>query len=92
LFIRAVEDKNFQGAVNAVSPNPVTMNEFAKTLGRVINRPAVFKVPAFVLKIILGEASVEVLTGAKIIPKRTVELGYNFGHESLQDALKDLLK
>lgn len=92
LFIKAIEDKGFNGAVNAVCPNPVNMNEFAKTLGKVMKRPAIFRVPAFVLKIVLGEASVEVLTGSRISPKRTMELGYNFEFENLEEALGDLLK
>jgi uncharacterized protein (TIGR01777 family) len=92
LFIESIEDNNISGAVNAVSPNPVTMNEFAKTLGRIMKRPAIFKVPAFVLKIVLGEASIEVLTGAKIYPKRTIELGYKFEFENLSDALENILE
>jgi NAD dependent epimerase/dehydratase family enzyme len=91
LYLKAVEDDNFQGAINAVSPKPVTMNEFAKILGKVMKRPSIFRVPSFVLRLVLGEASVEVLTGARIQPKRTVELGYKFEHEDLSDALKDLL-
>jgi uncharacterized protein (TIGR01777 family) len=91
LYIRAIEDINIHGAINAVSPNPVNMNEFAKTLGKVMKRPSVFRVPAFVLKAILGEASVEVLTGARIYPKRTIELGYNFEYEKLEEALKNLV-
>lgn len=91
LFIKAIEDNNIQGAINAVAPNPVTMNEFARTLGKAMNRPSVFRVPAFVLKLVLGEASVEVLTGARIKPVRTVELGYKFKYEKLSDALNDLL-
>jgi uncharacterized protein (TIGR01777 family) len=92
LYIRSIEDKNISGAINAVSPNPVTMKEFAKTLGKVMNRPSLFKVPAFVLKLVLGEASIEVLTGAQIFPKRTIELGYKFKFENLKDALQDLLE
>lgn len=91
LFIKSIEDKIFSGAINAVSPNPVTMQKFAKTLGKIMNRPSLFKVPAFVLKIVLGEASIEVLTGAKIYPKRTIELGYKFEFENLSDALENLL-
>lgn len=92
LYIKAIEDKNIAGAINAVSPNPVTMQKFAKTLGKVMKRPSIFRVPAFVLKIVLGEASIEVLTGAKIYPKRTIELGYKFKYENLLDALRNLLE
>ncbi len=92
LFVKAVEDQNIHGAVNAVSPNPVTMDEFADTLGKVMKRPSLFRVPAFVLKLVLGEASIEVLTGARIAPRRAAELGYKFKHEKLYDALRDLIR
>ena len=91
LFIKATEDNKITGAINAVSPKPVTMNEFAATLGEVMKRPSLFRVPAFVLKLVLGEASVEVLTGARVEPKKTIELGYKFEYEKLKDALKDLI-
>ena len=91
LYIKAIEDKIFRGAINAVSPNPVTMQIFAITLGKVMKRPSLIRVPAFLLKLILGEASIEILSGTKIYPKRTIELGYKFKYENLQDALENLL-
>lgn len=90
IFLLAVDNENIRGPINGVSPNPVSMNEFAKTLGRVINRPAFFRVPSFVLKIILGEASQTVLSGAKVKPNEVLKSGYSFYYERLESALKEI--
>ena len=90
IFLLAVDNENIRGPINGVSPNPVSMNEFAKTLGRVINRPAFFRVPSFMLKIILGEAAQTVLSGAKVKPNEVLKSGYSFYYEKLESALKEI--
>ena len=91
IFLYAIDNENVFGILNAVSPNPVRMSEFCKTLGSVMHRPSLFKVPAFVLKIIFGEAADVLLTGARVIPERTMKLGYKFIFEKREDALMNLL-
>ena len=86
-----VEKKETRGAFNATAPLPVTMKEFAETLGRALHRPAFFPVPGFVLKILLGEASELLLTGQKVLPKHTLEAGYRFQFPQLELALKEIL-
>lgn len=92
LFLFAVDNKNVSGIMNAVSPRPVTMKQFADTLGKVIKRPSFFRVPEFVLKTILGEASETVIGGVKVIPKKILSSGFKFEYENLKTALYDLLK
>jgi uncharacterized protein len=92
IFLFALDNENVYGILNAVSPNPLRMNEFCRTLGAVMNRPSLFKVPAFVLKIIFGEGADVLLGGAKVIPERTIELGYIFNFVEVEKALKNLLK
>lgn len=92
LFLFALDNKNVCGIVNGVSPNPVTMKEFAAALGKVIKRPSFFKVPEFVLKIILGEASEAVIGGVRVVPQKVLSSGYKFEYENLTAALKDLLR
>ena len=92
IFLFALDNKNVNGAVNACAPNPVRMNEFAKTLGRVLKRPSIFKVPAFVLRIVVGEGARSILTGANVNSKKIRELGYKFLFENLDDALRNILK
>lgn len=91
LFLFALDNKNVSGIANGVSPNPITMKEFAGTLGRAIKRPSFFRVPEFVLKIILGEASEAVIRGVRVVPKKILSLGFKFEYENLTAALKDLL-
>lgn len=92
IFIFVLDNINIAGPVNGVSPGIVKMKDFAKTLGEVINRPALFPVPGFILKLVLGEGAKAVLEGADIKPKRIKEAGYRFSHPELKNALEDLLK
>lgn len=68
------------------------VEEFAKAIGAVLNRPTLLTTPEFVLKLVLGERSLLVLEGHKVIPKRTLESGYKFKFPKLEAALKSLLK
>lgn len=90
LFIYSL-DSDVKGSLNGVSPNPVTMNTFAKTVGKVLKRPAFFKVPEFILNIALGEAANLVTKGSKVLPKKTMSAGYKFEYENLEEALKNIL-
>ena len=78
------------GPVNVTAPEPVPNREFAKTLGRVLGRPAVLPLPAAVLKLALGEMSLVVTTGQRAVPARLTELGYRFRHPELEAALRDV--
>jgi uncharacterized protein (TIGR01777 family) len=92
ILLWALDNENVSGVVNASSPNPVTNKEFSKALGRTLNRPAVMPVPGFVLDAKFGREFGQVLRGgARVIPKRTEELGYEFKHPDLDEALADLL-
>ena len=90
-MIKILEDPNIHGAVNLTAPQPVTMREFARALGKTLNRPALFPVPAFALKILLGEMSEMLLTGQNVYPKKLLEAGFKFKYPSLDPALKSLL-
>ncbi len=92
IYLFLLDDKNLNGAVNVVSPENVRMNEFAKTLGKVLHRPSIFKVPAFALRIAIGEAASTILSSQRVVPKKLIENGFKFRFEKLEDALKDLLK
>lgn len=88
----ALDEEKVSGVVNASSPNPATNKEFSKALGRALNRPAVMPVPGLVLDLKFGKEFGQVLRGgARVIPKRTEELGYEFKHPDLDEALADLL-
>ena len=92
IYIHAIDNKEICGAVNAASPNPVRMNEFAQTLGKALNRPSLFPVPKFMLRIVVGEAAEIITASQRIDVKKLLNSGYKFKFEKLENALKDLIK
>jgi uncharacterized protein (TIGR01777 family) len=92
ILLWALDNESVSGIVNASSPNPATNKDFSKALGRALNRPAVMPVPGLVLDAKFGKEFGQVLRGgARVIPKRTEELGYKFSFPDLDEALRDLL-
>ncbi len=92
IYLQALDNQQLQGAINAASPNPVRMKEFAKTLGKVLKRPSLFPVPQFALKIVVGEAAEVVTASQRINSKKVLDSGYKFKFEKLEFALIDLLR
>jgi uncharacterized protein len=81
-----------RGPVNLVAPEAVTNAEFTKTLGRVLRRPTVLPVPAFALRLLLGEVADEMLLAStRVRPSRLLDSGYRFRHPRLEAALRHLL-
>lgn len=85
-------ENNISGPINVTAPNPVTNYEFTKTLGKTLNRPTVFPVPEFAIKLMFGEmGQALLLEGCRVIPKRLTEAGYRFKFNELKDALNHSL-
>lgn len=80
-----------RGAFNVVGPSPATQGDFAKTLGRVLRRPAFLPAPAFALKAALGEFSVELLASRRVVPRRALDAGFAFARPELEPALRAAL-
>jgi uncharacterized protein (TIGR01777 family) len=80
-----------EGNFNATAPQPVTNAEFSACLANNLHRPAIFPVPAIVLKLLLGEMSELLLGGQKVLPERLIEQGFPFQYKSLDSALKAIL-
>ncbi|MCP2069616.1 UNVERIFIED_ORG: uncharacterized protein (TIGR01777 family) [Pseudomonas reinekei] len=78
------------GPYNACAPKPVRNREFAKTLGSVLHRPAFMPMPAFALKVGLGELSLLLLGGQRATPVRLLQAGFTFQFTDLRAALDDL--
>jgi uncharacterized protein (TIGR01777 family) len=88
----ALAAEQVAGPVNAVAPNPVTNREFAKTLARVLGRPAVVRTPALALRLALGGFAREsLLASQRALPQRLLDSGYRFQHPELEGALRHLL-
>ena len=85
LIIKALIDKKFSGVINAVSPEPVLMKDFSKTLGKCLNRPNLLPVPSTLLKVLLGDGAKVVLEGQKVI---SIKLkNYKFKYPLLEKAI-----
>lgn len=80
------------GAFNVTSPNPVTNREFGRTIARVMGRPFWMPVPAFALKLAFGEVSEILLDGWLIMPKRLLDMGFNFRYPDAESAVRNLLR
>jgi len=92
--IRAIAfllENKVSGPVNLTSPNPVTNSEFTAGLARAMHRPALFPVPAFALKIVLGGFSAEVLGSKKVMPQVLTEAGFTFDYPHISSALEKLV-
>jgi uncharacterized protein (TIGR01777 family) len=82
-----------QGPVNLVAPSPVRNSEFTGTLAQVLSRPAVLGVPAFALRLILGEMANELLlAGQRVEPAKLIGSEYKFKFQDLRSALQNILR
>ena len=88
-----IEHADLQGPVNLVAPQAVTNAEFARTLGRVLHRPAVLPLPALAARLLLGEmADAMLLTSIRAVPRQLQQAGYAFRFPDLAPALTALLQ
>ena len=85
-----VLENEIEGAVNAASPIPVRMTEFAKLLGKKLNRPSYLKAPKFGIKLVVGEIADSILFSQRVIPQKIISAGYKFKFEKLESAFDDL--
>jgi uncharacterized protein (TIGR01777 family) len=91
MYLAALDDERWSGPINAGTPTPVTNREFSKALGRALHRPAIAPVPELALRVLYGEMAEIVTSGRRAIPKRALELGYDYEHPDLDEALRSAL-
>ena len=92
LMLFALETEQVVGVYNAVAPDPVNNAILTKAIAQRFHTWAIpFHVPSFVLKIMLGEMSVEVLKSAKVSASKIIAAGFSFDYASMDEALDDLL-
>ena len=87
LIATALEDPAYNGAYNAVAPEPTRMVIFANALGRALGRPSLLPVPGAILHLLLGDGARVVLEGQQVLPERLQAQGFQFQHPSLSAAL-----
>jgi uncharacterized protein (TIGR01777 family) len=91
LYDLAIRDESVAGPLNMVAPEVPTQRELAKAIGRAMHRPAIFPVPAFLLRFVLwGQADI-VLHGRFAVPAKAVAAGYEFRYPTVESALRDVL-
>jgi hypothetical protein len=90
--LHALATEDLRGPINVVAPAPIPSAEFARTLGRVLRRPAVIALPAFAARLAFGEmADALLLASARVMPARLQASGYRFRFPDLEGALRHLL-
>ncbi|PKG97146.1 TIGR01777 family oxidoreductase [Paraglaciecola sp. MB-3u-78] len=87
-----ITNESCEGVYNFTAPNPVTNAEFSRELAAALSRPCLFKVPEFVLRMMMGEMADLVLYGQRVVPKRLEESGYQFIYPEISQALDCLRK
>jgi uncharacterized protein len=90
IAIKLLDNEKAQGSYNMVAPEPVTNEQFTKTLATKLSRPAFLNTPAWFLKLILGERADLVLGGQRVSSIRIKELNYSFVHSNLDKAIETL--
>ena len=95
-MIKIVEyllNTEISGPINCVAPNPVRNLEFSKSLGLALNRPAILPMPAFAMKLLMGEMGEELLLqGKRVVPARLIDLEFEFEFDDVLVALKDVVR
>lgn len=91
IILSSLENASLQGPLNAVSPEPADNARFTAALGKALGRPTLFPVPAFLLRLLLGELSGLLLGSQKAEPRAALAAGCRFRHPSIEEALADLL-
>jgi uncharacterized protein len=90
-FIWAVENSDKSGIFNLVAPENISNKEFTKALAKTLNRPAIFSIPEFVLKVVLGEAAVLLTESPTVEPKNLLEAGFEFRYPEIDSALNEII-
>jgi len=92
IYLHAIDNDKLNGSVNAASPGIVRMEEFSKTLGRVLHRPSFLPIPKFAVKILKGELGNYTTDSQRVMMNKLLKNGYKYKFEDLEETLRDLLK
>jgi len=91
-IIFLIRNPDLRGPINLCSPFPVRQREFARSLGQALNRPSFFRVPGFILHLVLGELATVLVNGQKVYPVRLIASGFNFKYPRIEEALNQIIK
>ena len=91
-ILQSLDNSSYEGPVNAVSPEPVSMKDFSSRLGEVLGRPSLLPVPKFAVQLLMGEGGEYAVKGQKVKPGFLQTQGFVFRYPKLAEALADLVK
>ncbi len=91
LYLAAADREDLSGTLNGVAPEPVTNADFTRALGDAVNRPTIFPVPEFVLRLAFGGVAEVMLGSQRVLPRTAEQAGFTFAHPKLAPALKAIL-
>jgi len=88
----AIAEPQLSGAFNTTAPHPVTNAEFTYTLGRILHRPTLFRVPSLALRAVLGEMAQDaLLASTRAVPERLATAGFLFSDERLEQTVSEMV-
>lgn len=87
-----LDNQSVTGPVNVTAPEPVSNRELTRALGKAMNRPTMFWIPGFGLRLIVGEFAEHLTNGQFVVPERLLEEGFEFRFSSVEAALMDLMR
>ena len=91
-ILEALDNPSYKGPINAVSPEPVSMKDFAARLGEALGRPSLLPVPKLAVQLLMGEGAEYAVKGQKVKPGFLQAHGFTFTYPHLAEALSDLVK
>lgn len=91
LIVHAIDHVALEGPVNGTAPEPVHHREFAKTLGRVLGRPAILPTPKLALRALFGEAATVLSASQRCSAEKAMASGFRFDFPALEPALRRVL-
>ncbi|UOQ84585.1 TIGR01777 family oxidoreductase [Gracilibacillus salinarum] len=86
----AMDNKKVNKSFHLTAPQPVQNKQLARTLASVLSRPNWFPTPKFLLQTVLGDMSILVVDGQKVIPEKALDFGYDFHYPTIETALKEI--
>jgi uncharacterized protein (TIGR01777 family) len=93
ILLWALDNEQVSGTINATAPNPVTNREFSQALARALHRPAFMRVPKLAVSVLRGgELADAVAGGARVLPRRALDGGYEFRHPEVDEAIRSALR
>ena len=91
-FLFLIENKNLRGAFNLCSPNPVRNKDFVQALGRVLGKPSFMPLPAFMIRLLMGEFGSAILCSQRVIPQKLLTSGFSFKYPEIEAAIKSIVQ